>query len=69
MTDNKKILKVLNGFTELSQDEKQIFVKEISDYLNQNDFAKNETSRQIRVKLQSHLGPTSDRNCPCCGKS
>lgn len=69
MTDNKKVLKVLNGFSELSETERQIFIKEINDYVQQSNIRQTETNREIKVKLQSNLGPTNDRNCPCCGKS
>lgn len=69
MTDNKKVLKVLNGFTELNETEKQVFINEINNYLNLAGLKKIETNNDIKVKLQSNLGPTNDRNCPCCGKS
>ena len=69
MTDNKKELKVLNGFIELNETEKQVFINEINNYLNLVSFKKIEAKNDIKVKLQSNLGPTNDRNCPCCGKS
>ena len=69
MTDNKKVLKVLNGFIELNETEKQVFINEINYYLNLVSFKKIEAKNDIKVKLQSNLGPTNDRNCPCCGKS
>ena len=69
MTDNKKVLKVLNGFIELNETEKQVFINEINNYLNLVSFKKIEAKNYIKVKLQSNLGPTNDRNCPCCGKS
>lgn len=69
MTENKKVLKVLNGFSELSSEEKQIFIKELNEYLNLSSFGQNEIERNFKIKLQSNLGPTNDRNCPCCGKS
>ncbi len=69
MTDNKKVLKVLNGFIELNETEKQVFINEINNYLNLVSFKKIEAKNDIKVKLQSNLGPTNDRNCPCCGKS
>ena len=69
MTDNKKVLKVLNGFIELNETEKQVFINEINNYLNLVSFKKIDAKNDIKVKLQSNLGPTNDRNCPCCGKS
>ena len=69
MTGNKKVLKVLNGFIELNETEKQVFINEINNYLNLVSFKKIEAKNDIKVKLQSNLGPTNDRNCPCCGKS
>ena len=69
MTENKKVLKVLNGFSELTSEEKQIFVKELNEYLNLSTYGQNEVERTLKIKLASNLGPTNDRNCPCCGKS
>ena len=69
MKKKKKVLKVLNGFIELNETEKQVFINEINNYLNLVSFKKIEAKNDIKVKLQSNLGPTNDRNCPCCGKS
>lgn len=69
MTENKKVLQVLKGFTNLSESEKQILIRELNNYQDLGSFGQTQTSREIAVKLQSHLGPTSDRSCACCGKS
>ncbi len=69
MTENRKILKVLKGFTELNDLEKQIFIRELSEFANKSEFGKSQTRNEIIVKMSASLGPTNDRNCPCCGKS
>lgn len=69
MTDNKNVLRVLKGFTELSDSEKQILVRELNEFVNKSEFGKNQSRNEIRIKLQASLGPTNDKNCPCCGKS
>lgn len=69
MTENRKVLKVLNGFTELSLEEKQLLIRELNDYLSKPPIKQLEHARNLQTKLNSNLGPTNDRNCPCCGKS
>jgi hypothetical protein len=63
MTDNTR--RVLNGFIELSDDEKQEFVDELQKW---SDLDFSERSRyQERVQKSVDLGPLSGA-CPCCGK-
>lgn len=69
MTDNKKILKVLQGFTELSDNEKQILINEVTSFMGKGILGKDDSKRELRTKLSSNLGPTNDNSCPCCGKS
>lgn len=68
MTENKKVLKVLQGFLELSDTEKQILINEVSSYMGKSMFGRDDLKRELRVKLSSNLGPTNDNSCPCCGK-
>lgn len=69
MTNNKRVLKVLKGFTELSVSERTELVTELNEFINKSVSGKEESKREIRVKLFSALGPTNDNSCPCCGKS
>lgn len=72
MTDNKNVLRVLNGFLELSVSEKLEFKKEIEGAIlagvltsDLNNLMK---KREITVKMSANLGPTNSNNCKCCGK-
>lgn len=69
MTENRNVLKVLKGFTELSESEKQILIRELSEFVGKSELGKTQTRNEIKVKMSASLGPTNDRNCPCCGKS
>lgn len=69
MTNNKRILRVLKGFTELTPSERTELVNELNEFINKSVSGKEESKRQIRMKLFSALGPTNDNSCPCCGKS
>jgi hypothetical protein len=69
MTENKRILKVLQGFIELNSSERNILVSELSEFTNKSSSGKDDTKREVSTKLISALGPTSDNSCPCCGKS
>lgn len=72
MTNDKDVLRVLNGYAGLSSTQKMEFSKEMSDLIisgvltntNTNDIKK----REILVKMSSSLGPTNDNNCKCCGR-
>lgn len=69
MTENRNVLKVLKGFTELNDSEKQILIRELNEFVNKSDFGKTQTRNEIMIKMSASLGPTNDRSCPCCGKS
>lgn len=69
MTENKRILKVLRGFIELSPSEREVLVREMDEFVDKSTTDKDDTKREVRTKLFSALGPTSDKSCPCCGKS
>lgn len=72
MTDNKNVLRVLNGFLELSTSEKLELKREIDSaivagvLLNDNTNAMKK--REISVKMSANLGPTNSNNCKCCGR-
>lgn len=63
---NKNVLLVLQGFLNLSEDEKAELIKQINDYYNTNDKAT--FKRDIGDKVKSvDLGPLSG-GCKCCGR-
>lgn len=65
MTDNKNVLRVLNGFVNLSETERASFIQEINAYNKSYD--KSNIGKEIRTKLE--VGPTITNYCKCCGKS
>lgn len=73
MTNNKDVLRVLNGYLELSTSEKLEFRKEIDDLIISGVLTNMSTNlskkREITVKMSANLGPTNNNNCKCCGKS
>lgn len=72
MTNNKNVLTVLNGFLELSTEEKIILKNEIDqsiiDGVLRNSLVNATKKLSVQVQMKSHLGPTFDNNCKCCGK-
>lgn len=72
MTNNKNVLRVLNGYLELSSSEKMELRKEIDDLVISgvliNDSTNTLKKREISVKMSANLGPTNNNNCKCCGK-
>ncbi|MEZ7506040.1 hypothetical protein [Flavobacterium sp. Arc2] len=72
MTNNKNVLRVLNGYLELSSAEKMELRKEIDDLVISgvliNDSTNTLKKREISVKMSANLGPTNNNNCKCCGK-
>lgn len=72
MTTNKNVLRVLNGYLELSTEEKMILKKEIEDSIISgvltNPYTNTLRKTSVQTQLKSHLGPTNDNFCKCCGK-
>lgn len=72
MTNNKNVLRVLNGFLELSTEEKITLRQEIDESIIAGVLTSsivNSTKKlSVQVQMKSHLGPTFDNNCKCCGK-
>ena len=72
MTENKNVLRVLNGFLELSQTEKLELRREIEFAINDGVLLSDSNSlikkREISMKISAYLGPTNSNNCKCCGK-
>jgi len=65
MTGNKSILRVLNGFANLTDSEKSEFIQELNSYSKRYD--KFNFQKEIRAKMD--VGPTVNDYCKCCGKS
>ena len=72
MTTNKNVLRVLNGYLELSTEEKLLLKKEIDDSIIAgvltNSYTNTIRKVNVQTQLKSHLGPTNDNFCKCCGK-
>ena len=72
MTNNNNVLRVLNGFLELSTSEKLELKREIDDLIISgvltNEFTNISKKREISVKMSANLGPTNSNNCKCCGR-
>lgn len=72
MTDNKNVLRVFNGFLELSPNEKLELKREIESAIVAgvltSDLDNMIQKRTVAVKMSANLGPTNNNNCKCCGK-
>lgn len=72
MTDNRNVLRVLNGFLELSVSEKMELKREIDSAIVAgvltSDLNNIMQKRTVAVKMSANLGPTNSNNCKCCGK-
>lgn len=64
MTNNKSVLRVLNGYFNLSNEEKKELLNEIRKF--DEKFDKIGYQNEVRVKLD--VGPTYRDYCKCCGK-
>lgn len=58
-----KIKKVLRGFFNLSDSEKEEFLSIITNTKTRTYYEKRALDEEIR-----RLGPTNETTCPCCGK-
>jgi hypothetical protein len=72
MTENKNVLRVLNGFLELSTSEKMELKGEIESAIIEGVLNSEHTNMvkktQIKVRMSANIGPTNSGNCKCCGK-
>lgn len=69
MTDNKNVLQVLKGFSNLTDMERIILEREINDFNSKSYLGQIEAKSNVTMKLRASLGPTNDNSCTCCGKS
>lgn len=69
MTNNKNVLRVLNGFLELTPAERLELIQELNSGITTNPTIALQKKNEVRIKLQANLGPTNDNVCKCCGKS
>lgn len=66
MTDNKKVLKVLNGFIKLTDYEKEILIRELNEFTSSSYLEKGNIERRLQAKM--NVGPLDSDICRCCGK-
>ena len=69
MTENKNVLRVLNGFYELSSMEKAELINELNKVRLGDPNSININRSMVKIKLQASLGPLDSNVCKCCGKS
>lgn len=68
MTNNRKVNKVMHGYTSLSNDERNMLIDEINNYNKQSYTEKTYINERLEKSIRLDLGPTGDNFCPCCGK-
>lgn len=61
---DKKTIKVIKGYSKLEYSERLEVIKFINKY-EKKDIG---SRKPLVENLSKSLGPTSDDNCPCCGK-
>jgi len=66
MTTNAKI--VLQGWIKLSYQEKQELLEEIDKFNDKGNLEKSRYGRILNEELRRVVGPTTQLNCPCCGR-
>ena len=66
MTDNKNVTKVLCGVMTLSDEEKNILVSEVQDFLKSDILDQKSKKRAVEDKVKAY---GDDEPCPCCGKA
>jgi hypothetical protein len=66
---NKKMLRVLKGFSSLDADERAEVFKRIKEYQENSNLEKRASILEnFTARAGVDLGPTSQGGCPCCGK-
>jgi len=60
----KKSIKVIKGYSELSYDER----KEVREFIEKYDREEFEKRRTLIKSLTESLGPIDTSICPCCGR-
>jgi hypothetical protein len=63
---NDKIKHVVKGFFNLTQQEQEIFIKEVEKLISEKK--KIIHKEQFNETIKRSLGPLSVGNCTCCGK-
>lgn len=61
---DKKTFKVIKGYSELGYSER----KEVREFIEKFEKEEFGSRKPLVENLRKSLGPTSDNNCPCCGK-
>lgn len=61
---NENVQRIMRGYSELDLDSRKAVKEFIKDF-EEKAFKEKE---EIRKDFNKSLGPTSDMNCPCCGR-
>lgn len=61
---NRKIYKVIKGYSELSYDERT----ELKELIKQHDQTNQIERRKLLTNLSESAGPIDRDSCPCCGR-
>ena len=69
MAISSKVAVVLQGFIQLSQDERREFIDRLNELIS-GDAAKRKDLREevLRKSLTITFGPAPQNTCPCCGR-
>ena len=60
----KKTIKVIRGYSELSYDER----KEVREFIEKYEKEEFENRKPLIRSLSESLGPLDTDTCPCCGR-
>jgi hypothetical protein len=64
---NAKVAKVLNGFIQLNDQEKQELIKTVQEYFKYPNSTEQEVRKFLTESNAITFGPAPS-SCPCCGK-
>lgn len=61
---DESVKRLLRGYAQMNYYSR----KEIRDFIKDYEDKEFKEKRSIEEQLNKSLGPTSDMNCPCCGR-
>jgi hypothetical protein len=65
--NEKKIAQLMNGYTNLTIEERQEYIRQLTEYIESSEFKRNLLKDAIHTKMNS-TGPKDQGLCPACGK-